>query len=130
MVQRILLLCTRRSWRQASGCWGRKGRELRGCLGESGWVIPGPRRGRAVASIAGSLQEPKGAQGSFRPRTENAPGFTRLGSLGPMKGLPVASVSHPNTHRRTTVSAPLPGRGCLECQQQGAQQADRGARRT
>ena len=91
-------------------------------------MIPGPQRGRAVASIAGSLQEPKGAQGSFWPRAENAPGSTCLGSLGPMKGLPVVSVSHPNTHRKTSV-CPTPGMRLPRVSAAGIQQADRGAHR-
>ena len=74
----ILLLCIRRSWRQASGCWGRKRGNSVVVLRESGWAILGPHRGRAMASMSGSLQEPKGAQGSFWPRAENAPGFTHL----------------------------------------------------
>ena len=65
-------------------CWGKK-EETLWYLRESGWAISGPQRGTAVASMSGSLEEPRGL--SLWPRVENYAGFTRLGSLGPIKGL-------------------------------------------
>lgn len=64
---------------------GQEGEETLWYLRESAWAISGPQRGRAVASMSGSLEEPRGL--SLWPRVENYASFTRLGSLGPIKGL-------------------------------------------